>query len=126
MSREQERNQGYRDGFAAGKHELDAVFRQEMSKLAAERRDMQMRSEAALKAAYNDGYAVGYAQGERAARPGGKPKREPMETAAHPRPALDERRLRQLLQLCHPDKHGGSRAATEASQWLNAVLREMR
>lgn len=27
-------------------------------------------------------------------------------------------KLRLLLQLCHPDKHNGSRAATEATQWL--------
>lgn len=33
-------------------------------------------------------------------------------------PRLEPTRLRQLLQLCHPDRHGGSRAATEATQWL--------
>jgi len=27
---------------------------------------------------------------------------------------------RRLLQLCHPDKHNGSEAATMATQWLNA------
>ena len=126
MNREQERSQGYRDGFSAGKRELDAVFRQEMAKLAAERRDMQMRSEAALKAAYNDGYAVGYVEGERAALPSGNPMGAAVESAGCRGPTLDERRVRQLLQLCHPDKHGGSRSATEASQWLNVALREMR
>lgn len=27
---------------------------------------------------------------------------------------------RRLLQLCHPDKHSNSEAATAATQWLNA------
>jgi hypothetical protein len=31
---------------------------------------------------------------------------------------LDDRRLRQLIQLCHPDRHAGSVAATNATQWL--------
>jgi hypothetical protein len=26
--------------------------------------------------------------------------------------------LRRLIQLCHPDKHGGSAIATEATSWL--------
>ena len=126
MSREQERSQGYRDGFAAGKRELDALFRQEMAKLAADRRDLQMRAEAERKAAYNDGYAVGLREGERAARSRGHFKDEPVETGELRGPMFGARRARQLLQLCHPDKHGGSRAATEVSQWLNAVLKEMR
>lgn len=126
MNREQEKSQGYREGFAAGKRELDAVFRQEMAKLAAERRDLQMRAEAERKAAYNDGYAVGLSERERAAGSRGKSRGEPAATAERLGPTLDERRARQLLQLCHPDKHGGSRAATEVSQWLNAALRKMR
>jgi hypothetical protein len=32
--------------------------------------------------------------------------------------ALEPARVRQLLQLCHPDKHGGSRLSVEATQWL--------
>ena len=32
--------------------------------------------------------------------------------------ALDIERIRKLIQLCHPDKHGGSPAANEATQWL--------
>jgi hypothetical protein len=32
--------------------------------------------------------------------------------------SLDRHRLRQLLQLCHPDKHDGSKTATEITQWL--------
>jgi len=27
-------------------------------------------------------------------------------------------RLRALIRLCHPDHHGGSRLATEVTQWL--------
>jgi hypothetical protein len=27
-------------------------------------------------------------------------------------------RLRQLIQLCHPDRHGGSKVSTEVTQWL--------
>lgn len=29
--------------------------------------------------------------------------------------------LPRLRQLCHPDRHDGSMAATKASQWLNAI-----
>lgn len=32
--------------------------------------------------------------------------------------ALDAGRIRQLLQLVHPDKHAGSELATELTQWL--------
>jgi len=31
-------------------------------------------------------------------------------------------RLRQLRRLCHPDKHNGSKAANEATAWLNELL----
>lgn len=31
---------------------------------------------------------------------------------------IDPQRLRQLIQLCHPDKHQGSRSATEVTSWL--------
>jgi hypothetical protein len=31
--------------------------------------------------------------------------------------------LRRLIQLCHPDKHGGSEAATEATRYLLALRR---
>ncbi len=33
-------------------------------------------------------------------------------------PAIDKDMLRRLIQLCHPDKHGNSQAATEATTWL--------
>ncbi len=31
---------------------------------------------------------------------------------------LDRQRVRQLLQLCHPDRHGGSPLAQTITQWL--------
>ncbi|MDB6013122.1 MAG: hypothetical protein JWL65_5372 [Gammaproteobacteria bacterium] len=34
---------------------------------------------------------------------------------------IDASRLRQLLQLCHPDKHNNSKAATEVTAWLNGM-----
>ena len=38
---------------------------------------------------------------------------------------LDAARLRQLLQLCHPDKHKGSKTATVITQWLLDARREV-
>jgi hypothetical protein len=32
--------------------------------------------------------------------------------------AIDQVMLRRLLQLCHPDRHGGSEASHAATQWL--------
>lgn len=40
------------------------------------------------------------------------------------RPALDGGMLRTLLQLSHPDRHGNSRAATRATQFLLTLKRE--
>jgi hypothetical protein len=37
---------------------------------------------------------------------------------------LDDARLKSMLTLLHPDKHGGSEAANEAAKWLNS-LREL-
>ena len=37
---------------------------------------------------------------------------------------LDDTRLRQLIQLCHPDKHNGSAMATEVFQWLQEIKRK--
>ena len=34
--------------------------------------------------------------------------------------------LSRLVRLCHPDKHQGSKAATEATQWLLAQRKEAR
>lgn len=35
--------------------------------------------------------------------------------------AIDDARRRQLLQLCHPDRHGNSKVATEVTAWLNQM-----
>ena len=32
---------------------------------------------------------------------------------------LDDARLKSMLRLLHPDKHGGSEAANEAAKWVN-------
>lgn len=51
--------------------------------------------------AYNLGYQTGYLKGQ------------------HDVPTfLTLPRWRQLVQLCHPDKHQESKTATEVSQWL--------
>jgi hypothetical protein len=34
---------------------------------------------------------------------------------------LDDARLRSMLLLLHPDKHGGSEAANEAAKWINGL-----
>ncbi len=34
---------------------------------------------------------------------------------------LDDARLKSMLKLLHPDKHGNSEAATEAAKWINAM-----
>lgn len=34
--------------------------------------------------------------------------------------------IRQLLMLCHPDRHGGSTLATTTTQWLLRVRKELR
>ena len=37
---------------------------------------------------------------------------------------LPDARLRQLLSLCHPDRHGGSALSTEVFQWLQEIKRK--
>jgi hypothetical protein len=34
---------------------------------------------------------------------------------------LDDSRLKSMLRLLHPDKHGGSEAANEAAKWINGL-----
>jgi hypothetical protein len=41
-------------------------------------------------------------------------------------PALDPTRIRQLLQLTHPDRHGGSSLANEVTAWLLDLRRALR
>lgn len=40
--------------------------------------------------------------------------------------AVPADRLRALLQLAHPDRHGGSRLALETTQWLLDCKRQVR
>jgi len=50
-------------------------------------------------------YTTGFAQGFEKAK------------AETPAP-LDAARIRQLLQCCHPDRHGNSLIANDCTQWL--------
>jgi len=36
-------------------------------------------------------------------------------------PSIPAEMWRRLVQLCHPDRHGGSPASTRATQWLNSI-----
>ena len=47
------------------------------------------------------------------------------ERARLPSLRVPPARLRQLLHLCHPDKHNNSRTATEVTQWLLELREEM-
>ena len=42
--------------------------------------------------------------------------------AASAGPSLDRRFLKRIVSLTHPDKHGGSEAATEVTQQLLAIM----
>ncbi len=42
---------------------------------------------------------------------------KPTPAPAAPMP-IDPVMLRRLIQLCHPDRHGGSEAASVATTWL--------
>lgn len=39
-------------------------------------------------------------------------------------PPIEMDMIRRLLQLCHPDRHGNSQAATEATQYLLGLKRQ--
>lgn len=64
---------------------------------------------AAVKEAYDLGYQTGFLSGERGKTKGFEMTKE---------------RWRQLVQLCHPDKHHSSVTSIEISQWLNEVKPE--
>lgn len=53
-----------------------------------------------VRTAREAGYRAGWCDGQRATS------------------FADSARLRQLIQLCHPDRHAGSPAATDATCWL--------
>jgi len=47
------------------------------------------------------------------------PKKKTTAFAAKPDPRiLTERQIRQLLQLCHPDRHDGSALSQQVFDWL--------
>lgn len=58
---------------------------------------------------YADGYRAGLAEGRRA--------------GAAQTQSIPTEMARRLRLLCHPDKHGNSKAATLATEWLNKVLK---
>jgi len=39
---------------------------------------------------------------------------------------IDQQRVKQLIRLCHPDKHNGSKAANDATTWLLEQREESR
>lgn len=56
-------------------------------------------------------------------------QRKGIETATAPAPAapaIPPDMLARLIRLCHPDRHGGSEAATVATQWLLEQRKELR
>lgn len=57
-------------------------------------------------------YRRGYAAG-----------REEAQALAQGEPLLDRAKLRELTQLCHPDKHDGSPLAERVTAWLNDLKR---
>lgn len=59
-----------------------------------------------LKAAREEGYTLGYSSGIL------KGEQNVKELG------LTIERWRQLMSLCHPDKHGGSETAVAVTQWL--------
>lgn len=73
-----------------------------------------------IKAARLDGYASGYRDGKVDG------KRNTDSNGQHnfkfDSGDLTEKRLRLLIQLCHPDKHSNSEASVRATQWLLAKL----
>ncbi len=55
--------------------------------------------------------------------PGKRRTPEPVPVAS-PAGAIEPAMLRRLIQLCHPDKHHGSDAATTATRYLLALRSE--
>ena len=55
-----------------------------------------------------------------------KAKGSPATASSAGADALDAARIRQLLQLVHPDKHGGSSLANDVTQWLLSLRRAAR
>ena len=80
---------------------------------------VNLGKERGRKDGYQDGYNHGYMRGRTdQMRMADMLKQYGMDGAA---PGIDPQRLRQLLNLCHPDKHGDSTTAVEVTQWLLAL-----
>jgi hypothetical protein len=92
--------------------------------------DCWRRSKTTEKASTPDPYATGYAAGraeglaermaahQRGFEAGRAYGRAEAARSAPAVSAIDKTRVRQLLQLVHPDRHGGSALATEVTTWL--------
>lgn len=65
------------------------------------------------KAEFDRGYRDGYKDGH---QDGLEESRATSQATAQP--SLEGSRIRQLLQLCHPDKHGNSPVANDVTAWL--------
>jgi len=74
--------------------------------------DQVRRERAARAEGYTGGYDAGLTEGFR----------NGMATK-NATPAIPVEMARRLRLLCHPDKHGNSKAATIATEWLNKVLK---
>jgi hypothetical protein len=68
-----------------------------------------------LKEAREEGYALGYQTGFLAGE---------QAKAAAKGSAIDLPRWRQLVQLCHADKHGNSETANTVTAWLMTIKPE--
>jgi hypothetical protein len=49
----------------------------------------------------------------------------PLEGLQAAQAAIPPERIRALLQLCHPDRHGGSALATSTTMWLLVLRRHV-
>lgn len=70
------------------------------------------------RSSFDNEFSRGYAAG-RAAGLAEAVKVEPAVAA------IDKTRLRQLLQLCHPDKHAGGELAGEVTVWLLELRKQV-
>lgn len=64
-----------------------------------------------LKNAREEGYALGFQTGQ-------------LQGERNAKQSITPDRLRQLKQLCHPDKHGGNELSNDVATWLNSIKAE--
>lgn len=65
---------------------------------------------------FNDFFSGNWSRGRQQQQ--APPKADPNYGKSTVVVGIDEKRLKQLLMLCHPDKHGNSERATEVTRWL--------